>query len=111
MANKVSGVPFLPPYQGQVIAWANALVLTLQQIFTQYAGRINTVLPEDGSEAMTGPLKLVPLTYSQLAAITPSFGMIVAVSNANTNTPGATITGAGSDHVFAGYNNSAWIVL
>lgn len=110
MASKVTLNPFLPPYLGATQGWANNLINSLLQAFNQYAARINISLPEDGSEAMTGPMTVASVVYASLPA-SPSAGMILRVSNANTNTWGTSITGTGADNVLAWYNGSAWTVI
>jgi hypothetical protein len=112
VAAKVNTKPFLPNYTGNVIAWATDLVQQIIDVFTQYAGRVNLALMEDGSEAMTGPFTLATYVYASLPAPgTP--GRMIYVSNATPNTWGATIdgAGAGSAKVLAWDNGVHWTVV
>ena len=67
MANKVPLAPSFPyltpidPTLQPVNQWANALLAQLTQVLNKYAIRINLSLPEDGSESMTGNLKMPEL--------------------------------------------------
>jgi hypothetical protein len=51
----------------------------------------------------------VAVTFANVPA-TPVEGMLVAVTDSTTNTPSATITGSGSNHVLAYYNGTNWVV-
>ncbi len=50
-----------------------------------------------------------PVTVANLPA-SPSEGMLVPVTDSNTNTWGATIAGGGSNHVLGYYNGTNWTV-
>jgi hypothetical protein len=52
---------------------------------------------------------LAPLAYATLPA-SPTAGQRVFITNSNTNTFGATVTGTGSFGVAVLYNGSNWVV-
>lgn len=115
MANKVTTNPFIPPFVGSSLAdvsgWAGALVNALAQLFTQLGTRANASLPEDGSEPMTGPLRVATYTYATRPS-TLINGMIFRISDATTNTWGATVSaGGGSDNILCWYNGTAITVV
>lgn len=112
MAPKVSqgpNFPFLASNDGAK-SWAGALVQRVLQEFTFHAIRLNQALPEDGTEAMQGPVNIATYAYAALPA-SPQTGAVVWISNANANTWGASVTGVGSDIVLAWYNGTAWTVI
>ena len=112
MAPKVNPNPSFPNaiYPNGLVSWASSFIQQLVLQFVSYGHRLNLSLPEDGSEAMTGPFQVATVAYAGLPA-SPTVGMLLYVSNSNTNTWGASITSTGSDKVLAWYNGSAWTVV
>lgn len=110
MLNKINN-PTIPPYLGSLVPWATNVVNALLVAFNAITQRLNMVLPEDGSEAMTGAMRLVVLTFATLPSA-PARGMICYISDSTTNTWGANVTvGGGANAVFVGYNGTNWTVI
>lgn len=76
-------------------SWANSLVNAL---FT-FGQRINLCLPKDGSEAMTGGLKLATYTTATKPSATGLGGTVIYVSD------------GGAGNVFQGSNGTSWVSL
>jgi hypothetical protein len=111
VAKKVAVTPFIPPMlNDDTKSWASDATLALQQAFNQIGQRLNVVLPEDGSEAMTGPVRPATSTFANLPS-SPTVPMIMYVSDSNTATWGATIAGGGTNKVLAWYNGVHWTVV
>jgi hypothetical protein len=54
--------------------------------------------------------ELVPVTFANLPS-TPGAGMVANISDSNTTTWGASISGGGVNSVLAWYNGGAWKVI
>ncbi len=86
MGNKVPATPSLPISGG-----ASALAKALYQELTAYAFRLNLALLKDGTEAMTAPSSLLPVTLAQLAANWAAASYTGAVLFVSDETGGATL--------------------
>lgn len=84
-----------PSLFAALVGWANNLV----QQLVAYGARLNLCLPEDGSEAMTGPLPLKSYTTATKPSATGRSGQIIFVSD------------GGAGNVFQGSNGTSWVSL
>ena len=70
-----------------------------------------TALGTSGSSVFGGQVTITPTTYGSLPTCNSGEeGTLLPITNSNTNTWGATISGTGSDHVLAYCDSSAWTV-
>lgn len=83
------------PHESDILA----LLQALRKHLIQVAQRLNGTLPKDGSEAMTGPLRLATYLTASRPAAASYPGAIIYVSDA----------GAGSK--FQGSDGSVWVYL
>lgn len=92
------GLPFTPTGT-PTIQVLERLLPILDRVLREHGARLNRVLPKDGSEAMTGPLRLKAYTTLTLPAAADWAGAILYVSDA----------AAGSK--FQGSDGVAWVAL
>ena len=79
--------------------FVQALMVSLFKILTEHAFRLNRVLPVDGTETLTGVLKLRSYTMATRPTASAHTGGIIFVSDG----------GAGS--VFQGSDGTSWVDL
>ena len=82
-----------------LIVFMSALAVSLFKVLTEHAFRLNRVLPVDGTETMTGPLKLKSFTTATRPTASDHTGGVIFVSDG----------GAGS--VFQGSDGTSWVSL
>jgi len=63
-----------------------------------------------GNGGGTGVIQLSAGTFASLPA-SPSQGAIAAITNSNTGTWGATVTGGGSTKALVWFNGTVWTVI
>lgn len=83
--NPVNERPFLPQVVPQtlngIFATVSELIRRLVELFSEFAFRINKVLPMDGTEPMTGPLMLATFTVATRPTASSWTGSIIFVSD------------------------------
>src|SRR5262245_55514235 len=82
-----------------VAAMQRALMAHLDGLLRQMGFRVNRLVPKDGSEGMSQPLKLATFTVATRPTASSWTGSIIYVSDG----------GAGA--VFQGSNGAAWVNL
>lgn len=91
---------FPQPDRGPHEAFLHVLIAALARVLTQFATRLNDLLPVDGSERMTGPLLLASyMTSGRPAPSSANNGGLIYVSDAS------------SGQHFQGSDGSTWHIL
>ena len=84
MAQLVHPNPQLPFAPSVELASINNLIKVLSQLLTEHARRLNLAVMKDGTETMTGPVKLAQYATGDLPAAADYEGSIVYDSTTNT---------------------------
>lgn len=82
MLKQVNATPSLPQGFQEINVFAfSSLVQALIREMVDYAYRLNKVLPEDGSEAMAGPLPLAQYAKASLPTAASYNGAMIFVTD------------------------------
>lgn len=97
--NKATESPALPnpPARHGRDGFEHALVASIARLFMEVGYRVNRVLPVDGSEPMSGPLRLAEYTVATRPAASAHPWSVIAVTDG----------GAGAE--FQASNGTAWV--
>lgn len=103
MAAKVGGQVAAPasltPDAASITQWLVYAIASLNSLLNLIYARLNSVLPKDGSEPMTGPLGLITYTTATKPSAVGRAGQVIFVSD------------GGAGNVFQGSNGTSWVSL
>lgn len=89
--------------------WWGTADLALKRVSSGVLGVNNATGAGTSGDILTRALRSVATTFASAVA-SPADGTLQAFTDSTTNTPGATITGGGSNHVLGYYNGTNWVV-